>query len=100
MFPAEVPEAFEREQGTTEAEWLAVLPGAVRAHALELGPARAVVAIGHGRLHLSWEVLPPRQIALVRMPRLVVRYRFEGVEAASRTAFMRYFDLFIQRGGG
>jgi hypothetical protein len=100
MFPAEVPEAFEREQGSTEAEWLAVLPGAVRAHALQLHAGQASVAIGEGRLLLNWQVMPPRRIALIRMPRLSVRYRFEGVDATTRAAFMRYFDLFIQRGGG
>jgi hypothetical protein len=29
-----------------------------------------------------------------------VRYRFDGVPAAARREFMRYFDLYTQRGGG
>jgi hypothetical protein len=102
MFAAsEVPASFEREQGIDEADWLRCLPGAVREHALELPvPGRARVAIGAGTLALEWTVLPPRRIALMSVPRLAVRYRFDGVDADARRDFMRYFDLYTQRGGG
>ena len=94
-------EAFEREQGCTDAEWLGWLPGAVRQHALVLvGPGQARVDIDGGRLHLTWATLEPRRIALIRVPRLRVCYRFEGVDAAARSRFMQYFDLYMQRGGG
>lgn len=100
---ADIPVAFEREQGFTDAEWQRCLPGAVGPHALALpAPGRAVVTLvdGQGTLHLDWTVLPPRRIALLSMPRLAVRYRFEGAPAATRREFMRYFDLYTQRGGG
>jgi hypothetical protein len=42
----------------------------------------------------------PRVIALVQMPRLVVTFRFAGVDTAARNAFMKRFDLYMQRGGG
>ena len=101
MFDAarEAPE-FQREHGFTEAEWLRMLPMATAPHALQLGPGRAEMVLGAGRLCLAWTVLPPRQIALVRMPRLQVHYRFEGLPVAERQAFMRHFDLHIQKGGG
>ena len=92
--------AFEREYGCTDAEWQGWLPGAVREHALSLGTAEARVAIGEGHLQLNWQQLPPRQIALMRLPRLGVRFQFEGVDEAVRQQFMRYFDLYMQRGGG
>ena len=99
------PPAFEREQGITEADWLACLPGAAGPHRLELQPpGRATVHIetgqGPGQLHLQWQVLPDRRIALLRMPRLQVAYRFEALADDERQRFMRYFDLFLQRGGG
>jgi hypothetical protein len=95
------PEAFEREQGCTEVEWQRWLPGAVREHTLSQPvPGRALVAIEGGHLHLAWTELPPRQIALIRMPRMKVGYRFEGVDADARSRFMQYFDLYLQRGGG
>ncbi len=98
---AGVPESFEREHGFTESDWLRTLPGAVREHALALPAAgRAEVSIATGTLHLDWTVLPPRQISLLRAPRLAVRYRFEGLDGETRAAFMRYFDLYLHRGGG
>ena len=91
---------FQREQGITEADWLQLLPRAVQGHALTLAPGRAEVTLGAGGLHLHWTVMPPRQIALVRLPRLAVHYRFDNVDDAERHAFMKHFDLTIQRGGG
>ena len=95
------PDCFERDQGITEADWLRCLPGAVREHALSLpAPGQADVRIGTGSLQLRWQVLPPRRIALMSVPRLGVSYRFDGVDADTRREFMRYFDLYTQRGGG
>lgn len=91
---------FEREQGCTEAEWLRWLPEAVHGHALALAPGAATVQVAGGTLHLTWQVLPPRRIALITLPRLQVRYAFEGVDEADRLRFMKRFDLHIQRGGG
>jgi hypothetical protein len=98
---AEIPAFFEREQSVTEAEWLRCLPGAVGHHALSLPSAgQAVVGIGAGTLQLNWTVLPPRRMALVQLPRMNIGYRFDGVDAAARQTFMRYFDLYTHRGGG
>lgn len=97
---AAYPAGFEREMGCTEAELLRWLPGAVNGRALTLRPRSAEVAIGSGRLALAWRELPPRRIALMSMPRLAIVFRFEGVDAGERHAFMRYFDLYTQRGGG
>jgi hypothetical protein len=92
---------FAREHGCTEAEWRGWLPGAAGPHPLTLGPApQARVELAPGRLELAWEPLPPRRIALITLPRLRVHYRFVGVAPERRLAFMRHFDLFLQRGGG
>ena len=94
---------FTREHGSTESDWLRCLPGAVGPHRLTLGaPGEATVAIGPGgQLDLRWQVLPERRIALMRMPRMQVHYRFSGaLSDDERTRFLRYFDLFMQRGGG
>ena len=95
------PDEFHREQGFTEADWLACLPGAVRGCPLAItGPGHATVQVGAGTLHLAWQVMPPRRIALMRMPVLATHYRFDGVGEAERQAFMKFFDLYTQRGGG
>lgn len=86
--------------GTSEAEWLAALPRALGEHHGELSPGQARVQIGAGQLTLQWQTLPPRVIALLRMPRLAVRFAFEGVDEVTRQRFMKRFDLTLQRGGG
>jgi hypothetical protein len=98
---ASCPAEFTREYGCTEAEWLGWLPGAVRDCPLERpAPGLARVAIGSGRLDLSWRTLAPRKIASVQFPRQWVQFRFDSLDEANRLAFMRYFDLYMQRGGG
>jgi hypothetical protein len=99
--PATYTEAFEREHGCTVAEWRQWLPGAAGESALAFdGDHAAQVALPGGTLRLRWAALPPRQIALIRMPRLQVSYRFDGPSADERARFMRRFDLYMQRGGG
>ena len=94
-------ERFEREQGCTEAEWLGWLPGACASHPWRVeAPGRAQVTLGGGTLHLAWTPLPPRRIALLSMPRMAISYRFDQAGEAERQAFMKYFDLYMQRGGG
>ncbi len=93
-------EAFDREMSCSEREWLAWLPGAVRGRAVELLPGTARVAIDGGTLDLAWQALAPRRVALMSLPRLAVQFRFSGLSDDQRFAFMRYFDLFMQRGGG
>jgi hypothetical protein len=101
VFGSDFPPTFDRDYGCTEADWLRWLPGAVRGCALSAaGDGSAHVAIGSGSLQLRWTVLPPRQIALMRMPRLMVQFSFEAVSDEARDDFMRYFDLYLQRGGG
>jgi hypothetical protein len=95
------PASFNREHGITEADWLATLPGAVRDCPFDWATAaQAVVQVGAGTLTLNWQVLPERRGALVSLPRLAVRYAFADVDDDARARFMRYFDLYIQRGGG
>ncbi|MEI8155384.1 MAG: hypothetical protein WCH60_00855 [Burkholderiales bacterium] len=94
------PERFEREMGCTEADWLRWLPGAVGDNLWKLQEHSAGVRIGEGALGLKWQAGAPRVIALVRMPRLLVSFRFAGLDDAQRYAFMQRFDLYMQRGGG
>ncbi len=91
---------FEREMGCTETELRRWLPGAAGPHTLALNGQTATVAIDAGRLVLRWSVLPARQIALLRMPRMAVSFRFDGVGEPERQVFMRHFDLSTHRGGG
>jgi hypothetical protein len=93
-------ERFEREMGCTEADWLSWLPAAIGKREWRLDASSAHVAIDRGTLALDWRTGEPLVIALMRMPRLHVTFRFEGVDAQQRLAFMKRFDLYMQRGGG
>lgn len=94
------PESFEREMACTEAEWLAWLPAAIGDHAWQREGSAARVQIGRGALALRWQPGEPRVIALMRLPCLRVRFAFAGLDEAERQAFMKRFDLYMQRGGG
>ena len=94
------PERFDREMACTEAEWLRWLPQAIGAQVWTVQGSAAEVRIADGALALSWAVGEPRVIGLARMPRMRVGFRFTGLDAAQRHAFMRRFDLYLQRGGG
>lgn len=93
-------ESFERDMGCTEAEWLGWLPAAIGACSWRREGCHAVVEVPPGLLALRWAAQPPRVIALMRMPVLRVHFAFSGLDAAQRYAFMRRFDLYMQRGGG
>ena len=96
-----ISEAFSREYGCTQDEWLRWMPEAVHGHAWSQPQTDGlVVEIGSGTLSLYWNVLPPRAIALIRLPRMTVHFRFSGVSEDERKAFMKRFDLHLQRGGG
>ena len=95
------PESFERDMSCTEVEWLAWLPKAMGDHEWQQSGQTVQVHLqGGGRLHIAWRQLPPRTIALMRLPRIGIAFRFEEASEESRMHFMRRFDLTTQRGGG
>ena len=94
------PGQFERDMACTEAEWLRWLPQAIGEREWQAATGGAWVRIGSGTLQLAWRVTPPRRIALLELPRLHVTFAFEHVGEDVRHAFMKRFDLYMQRGGG
>jgi hypothetical protein len=93
-------ECFERDMGCTPAQWLGWLPQAIGANPYELSGTSATVQIDPGQLQLTWQEAPPRLIALARIPRLLVSFKFTLLDADQRYTFMKRFDLYMQRGGG
>lgn len=94
------PARFERDMACTEADWLRWLPQAIGDLQWQAGDGCAQVRIGSGVLRLSWREAPPRRIALLELARLQVAFAFEDVSDEVRHAFMKRFDLYMQRGGG
>jgi len=115
-------EAFSRDYGCTPSEWLGWMPRATQGlpwrmldttdrpfHGSSPAPAVGSMQIDFpdeassdqsGRLSITWAVQEPRRIALVVLPRLRVSFQFQDVPLPQRLAFMRTFDLHLQRGGG
>ena len=94
------PFEFEREKGCTEQELRRWLPGASKQGVTRWRERGADIALDHGTVTLDWCTLEPRRIALITLPRLQVRFAARGVKAAAWQCFMRFFDLYTQRGGG
>ena len=96
---------FSREMGCTIAEWWSWLPQAIGPHPWQREGDAVHIQIHAngtllGHLHMDWQELAPRQIALIRIPCLLVNFSFTGLDALQRYQFMRRFDLYMQRGGG
>jgi hypothetical protein len=100
MTPTGSTAAFERDMACSDAEWRRLLAQALAGARWSHVGASAQVEVGDGHLAITWHPLPPRQIALLRLPMLRARFVFEGVTAEARDAFMRRFDLYTHRGGG
>jgi hypothetical protein len=94
------PAEFDREMGCTETEWLGWLPEAMGKVQWQQKPNGVLAQLGAGHLEINWQPGEPRRIALISMPRLLVSFRFEGLNDEQRYTFMKRFDLYMQRGGG
>jgi hypothetical protein len=97
---AHYPFSFEREMGCTAAQLRGWLPGAAKGRRIDWHDDSACIELDGGRVSIAWQVCEPRQIALVVLPRLHVRFDALHVDGAAWQRFMRYFDLYTQRGGG
>ena len=88
--------------GCTPAELVASLRRALPGAALAVDASRCVAsaAFDDGVLHLEWREAPARQIALLSIPRILVRFRFERMTPERRHEVQRRFDMVYQRGGG
>ena len=91
---------FERDMGCTETEWLGWLPAALGDNIWQRDGASVQVVIDPGSLQIDWQRAEPRVLGQARIPRLLVRFAFAGVDEAQRYVFMKRFDLYMQRGGG
>lgn len=96
----EVPPILEREMGCTLEELARWLPGATgQAPAVPI-PGGWRFTVPGGEVLLEVEPRPPRRIALLALPVVLVRFRFTGLGPAARAEFLARFDAWTRRGGG
>jgi hypothetical protein len=95
-----IPSVLDREMGCTREDLLRWLPVATGNASCREEGAELVLSVGAGEVRIAAAERPPRRIAGVTLPVLAVRFRFVGLDAAAREAFLARWDLCTQRGGG
>ncbi len=92
-------ETLVRDMATTEREFRQGLRFAFPAGVSEVAGLFRI-EYGGAAMEIAAAPLPPRVIALLRLPRLDVRIRFTAGTPAQRQAMLARMDLALQRGGG
>jgi hypothetical protein len=95
-----VPEGFEREVAASPAGFERDLRKAWPGGVALLAPGRFRIVAGELALDIAIEPLGTRRLGLIELPRLAVRYRFEGGDEAARRRLLTVLDRAMQRGGG
>lgn len=88
--------------GCTQSELVGALHQALAGAVIHIDMHKCVASavFDDGALHIEWQSAPPRQIALLSIPRTLVRFRYERLSPPRRVQVQRRFDLVYQRGGG
>jgi hypothetical protein len=92
-------DTIEREVWATPAEFRRGLALAFPAGLVERD-GLLCVDDGQAAMAIALEVMPPRTIALLHMPRMKVSLRMTAGSAEQRAAMLARMDLAMQRGGG
>lgn len=102
MTPSQVPPRFNRQMGCTHEDMLRWLPAALSGADLDIQPAErtCLARWNWGTLKIRWAVCPPREIALLAIPRIDVTFEYLGASDEQRYQTQRRFDMETQRGGG
>ena len=95
------PVIITKQMGITHAEFIRLLPRAVKSHHFWVHASHVRIEEGHGK-HIDIELGPEamRQIALMRIATTEVTLSFIGYDDEEREAFLAQFDRSYQRGGG
>jgi len=95
------PVTLVKNMGITHAEFIRLLPRAVKSHHFWVHDTKVRVEGGHGK-HIDIELGPEqmRQIALMRIATTDVTITFNGYSEAERNDFLGNFDRAYHRGGG
>ncbi|MCB1874262.1 MAG: hypothetical protein KDI49_20040 [Gammaproteobacteria bacterium] len=97
---ADIPAVFFREMGLTFSEFMRTLPAAIEPLTFNLDGRSVSILHPAGSIQLVLHETGERKIASMRLPVTRVEFRFTGLDALHRKAFMDRFDLYFHRGGG
>ncbi|MGI9302206.1 MAG: hypothetical protein ACR2RB_05795 [Gammaproteobacteria bacterium] len=96
--PAEI--SFSREMAYSHRDFWRTLPRAIEGQPYEIGDKAATIGNDCRRVLIELGEEGERAIALLRIPKTEVRFRFTGYSQADVDAFMERFDLYFRKGGG
>jgi hypothetical protein len=93
------PETIEREVWTTPDEFRRGLDLAFPGRVTE---RNGILRVDDGRatMEIALEMMTPRVIALLNMPRMKVSLRMTAGSAEQRAAMLAHMDMAMHRGGG
>lgn len=101
IFTGSVAESFEKEMGYTHKEFLDNLPAAMKDASYQLVSSDHIeIPIDAGQLTIRLGEQQLRQVGLLKLPYMLVRFDFSRVDENSRTSFYRAFQRSYQKGGG
>ncbi|MEE4379512.1 MAG: hypothetical protein V2J55_18660 [Candidatus Competibacteraceae bacterium] len=89
-----------REMGLTHAEFFRTLARAFAGWRFEIQGTTVTIFEQERLLEITLAPEQERRIALLRLPVTQVKFTFHDYSDGQRSAFLRHFDRYFQRGGG
>lgn len=100
MNSADAAQVVHKEMGITHADFLRLLPRALRHEHYHLDGHTITVTEPGRRIHIQLSPQGERVIASIRLPVTQVTLTFEGFSPGQQSAFLQQFDNSYRRGGG
>ena len=92
--------ALYREMGFTRAEFMQILPSALRNYTYQINDDLITIAVANGSVTIQVQAEQLRRIALLALPYLPMTINFTDLDEAEFKQFLTHFDLYYRRGGG
>lgn len=89
-----------REMGFTRAEFMQILPSALRNYRYQTSDEFITVAVANGSVTIQLQAEQVRRIALLALPYLPMNIQFSDLSDTEIKQFLTQFDLYYRRGGG
>ncbi len=92
--------ALYREMGFTRAEFMQILPSALRNYTYQITDKLITIQVAQGSVTIELQTERIRRIALLALPYLPMTISFIDLDETEFKQFLTQFDLYYRRGGG
>lgn len=89
-----------REMGFTRAEFMQILPSALRNYSYQIEADLITIQLANGSVKIQLQAEQVRKIALLAIPYLPMTIDFTTISTFEAECFLASFDLYYRRGGG